>query len=429
MALFIALMLTVGLLSVVESLEGLLDQAVGSLPSDPQAARGLALKVLEQAEVNSRPDLRARALYVLGDASLAGNDYAAAMDYLRQAQEAFQSIGDRHQEARCLRRLGDAHYFISNYDSAMGYYLSGLRIFQELADKQDEPGLRLAAGHLLVAVGNVCRADRSLPQALDYYQQALDVYQNNGFASGIAGVRANLASTYQDLGQLEAALKENLAGLEIARKLDDPYMLTILLTNAGAASIYLDQYKEARAYLDESMTINRAKNRRRGILFNLVKLGDLEMRQKNWAQAVSIYEEAVELAAQLNERSLWAEALERLAENLSHLGRPDATREAYQKAIGLRAEIMDEARKKRIQELRLVYETEPRTRIVPHEERGPEPIQIEQIAGFVGAPFGAACVDTGQPGPIQNSFGSRPESEKRGIKESIPAGFSFVLDR
>ncbi|HDP96004.1 MAG TPA: diguanylate cyclase [Candidatus Aminicenantes bacterium] len=369
-----------------DSPEELLDQAARSLPHDPASARQVAQSVLDQAEAGRRSDLRARALYLLGDAALADHDYLKAMEYLRRSREAFAITGDRKQEARCLRRLGDAHYYIANHDVAMEHYLAGLRIFRELVAKQDEPELRLGVGHLLATVGNVCRADRSLPQALDYYRQALAVYEKEGFTQGLAGVRANLASIHQQSGQMEAALAENLAGLEIARGLDDPYLLTILLTNAGASATYLDRPQEARAFLNESMTISRARNRRRGILFNLVKLGELEIRQKNWSKAVDFLREAVDLAKELNDRSVRVEALERLADSLSGSDQPGAALNTYKQAGLLRSELMDEARNKRIQELRLIYETERREQeLAIMKKQARDRTRLNRLLGLVAA--------------------------------------------
>jgi tetratricopeptide (TPR) repeat protein len=114
------------------------------------------------------------------------------------------------------------------------------------------------------------------------------------------------------------------------------------LMGAGALAYQQGDYGAARAFWNQSLAVQRAREDKRGIAAVLSNLGIVAREQGEYAQARSFYEESLALRREIGDRQGVAGSLNNLALLLSDQGEADAARTRYEEALGVMRELGDQ---------------------------------------------------------------------------------------
>ncbi len=350
---------------------------------NPGAAPGsytLRLEELAASTPAERERIEAERLATEGAASfLAGTGESLRLGVVRyeEAQAHWRSLGDHGREARCALAAGGMRTALGEPRQALEQYQRALALFVELVDEPgqamawNEIGVSLTSlgkpedgaaaerqaltlerklgrayeeGKALNNLGLALHTQGELSEALDFYQQALAVFQRvseHGLWEG--KVLHNLAAIQVSLGEPEEALESHREILALQRKLGDrrgeaqtlnslgvlyndlgefgqalaayaPALATFrelgdrlregaLLHNLGVAHYGLGDYRRAVAELEQALAIRREVGDRRGEVATDVGLGHARFLLGETAPALDAGRRAVRLASESSDRS------------------------------------------------------------------------------------------------------------------------------
>ncbi len=206
--------------------------------------------------------------------------------------------------------IGNCYYFLSKLNQAEKHFKESLNVLKRAENKITKLPAKSAA---LGNIGNIYHNLGKPDEALEYYQQALEINRKLGYEQGTAHNLNNIGTLYNELGKHDEALKYQEEALEISKKFKDEQAIANSLTNIG--TIYTDSGKpeEALKLFQETLEINKKNKYQEGIanVFNNIGLAHSKLRETD--QALDYYHKALKINKKI-------EYKEGVATNLGNIG-------------------------------------------------------------------------------------------------------------
>ena len=180
-----------------------------------------------------------------------------AVEYQRQAAEAFHSAGDPYHELRALSGLALALWWAGDYLAARAIFERTLALSDRLGDGR----IQEASLHNLGALADL-------------------------------------------LGDYEAAVALKTRALNRSRAAENPMGVAVGLCNLGITFFKLGRYGEALGALDEALALDRSTGRRSGEAFCLHSRGQALAAAGRGAEARAAFEAARQIRRELGERDV-----------------------------------------------------------------------------------------------------------------------------
>ena len=206
--------------------------------------------------------------------------------------------------------IGNCYYFLSKLNQAEKHFKESLNVLKRAENKITKLPAKSAA---LGNIGNIYHNLGKPDEALEYYQQALEINRKLGYEQGTAHNLNNIGTLYNELGKHDEALKYQEEALEISKKFKDEQAIANSLTNIG--TIYTDSGKpeEALKLFQETLEINKKNKYQEGIanVFNNIGLAHSKLRETD--QALDYYHKALKINKKIGYK-------EGVATNLGNIG-------------------------------------------------------------------------------------------------------------
>jgi len=248
------------------------------------------------------------------------NTQASKADSLRQVLS--KNIADTTRVS-VLNALSKA-YCNDNPDTAVTIGLSS----KELAEKiKFKPGLALA----LKQIGIAYYLKGEYIDAVNHWQQALEVYKSIGDKVGVANMLSNQGAVYFNQGDDAKSLELHLQSLKMSEDVNDTLRIVTSLANIG--SIYLNKpatYKKAIDNFLKAYTMAKIINNQYMIGTSSVNLGEIYYKMNDDATAMKYLIEA---------RKAYDDT-EDLPYALNYMGRVYIRQKEYEKAIKIHEEAL-----------------------------------------------------------------------------------------
>lgn len=241
-------------------------------------------------------------------------------------------------------------------------------ISKKLAEKLDyQPGLSLALKNM--GIGYYLQG--KYVEAINSWQQALEVYELTGDKTGIANMLSNQGAVFFNQGDDAKALELHLKSLKMAEEIGDTLRILTSLTNIGV--VYLnkpatynkaleyflrsyqlslaikDQYSigtstanlgelyyklgddsTALVYLEQSVT---AYNGTEDLPYSLNYIGRVYTREKDFNKALEHHKEAFEISKKLDTRLDMTQSLVGIAQTYYAMGATKQAIDAYKQSL------------------------------------------------------------------------------------------------
>jgi len=226
--------------------------------------------------------------------------------------------------------IGNCYYFLSKLKDAEKHFRESLNIFKRAENKIARlPAKSVALGN----IGNIYHNLGKPDEALEYYQQALEINKKLGYEQGIAHNLSNIGTIYNELGEHDEALRRQEEALEINQKIEDEPGTADSLNNIGV--VYTDSGKpeEALKLYQESLEINKKMGYEEGIanVFNNIGLAYSKLREIN--QALNYYQEALKINRKIGYKEGIATNLGNIGLAYITLGQSEDALKYYQEAL------------------------------------------------------------------------------------------------
>jgi len=226
--------------------------------------------------------------------------------------------------------IGNCYYFLSKLNQAEKHFKESLNILKRAENKIAKLPAKSAA---LGNTGNIYHNLGKPDEALEYYQQALEINRKLGYEQGAAHNLNNIGTLYNELGKYDEALKCQEEALEISKKFKDEQAIANSLTNIGI--IYTDSGKpeEALKLFQEALEINNKNKYQEGIanVFNNIGLAHSNLKETD--QAINYYQKALKINKKIGYKEGVATNLGNIGLIYITLGKSEEVLKYYQEAL------------------------------------------------------------------------------------------------
>jgi predicted ATPase/DNA-binding SARP family transcriptional activator len=197
-------------------------------------------------ELGDRWDL-VIALYFLGNAAVAANDYPQARSHYEESLALARELGDPEKLAWPLWGLGELAQALGEYGAARSYYEETIALRREYGDAW--------LPHCLNDLGEVASAQGDLAQACQAFEESLAISRDRGLPEILMGALVGLGRVAWHRGELELARTRGEEGLIIAEKARDRQGIARALLLLGRVAQAQTDIDKARFLLRRSLSL------------------------------------------------------------------------------------------------------------------------------------------------------------------------------
>lgn len=155
---------------------------------------------------------------------------------------------------------------------------------------------------VLNALGTLYDGLHAVPKAIDYYQQALALWEQRGYQSGQATSHNNLAAAYLKQDRFAEARAEFARSLALSRAIGKKAGVATALANLARIDSLAGSLAEARAGMEASLALRREVGDRCGEAICLATLGELALKAKQPDLALGHFTQALWIQEAIGDR-------------------------------------------------------------------------------------------------------------------------------
>ncbi|MBI9055593.1 MAG: tetratricopeptide repeat-containing sensor histidine kinase [Bacteroidales bacterium] len=269
--------------------------SLGYLNEQLDTAYILGKKALDLSEKLSYEYGIAKSLDQLGVVFRYQANYEMAIEYSELSFKLYDKMGKLGEKAEILNSLGNVYKRIGNYEKAMESLLTSHRIYSEI---NDSTGLARLIGDLAILYSQMGEYDKSLQynfqaleirrrpniedklictnlmnigivygckeehnKALQYYQEAINLVDDNTNKVLQAKLLHNMAATYHRLRKYNLAKNYYLKSLEMKEGIGGEDSKASSWNGLGTALIMLGDYEKGEEYLLKAYNFSKEKGK------------------------------------------------------------------------------------------------------------------------------------------------------------------------
>ncbi|MCT7965666.1 CHAT domain-containing protein [Laspinema sp. D1] len=247
-----------------------------------------------------------------------------------------QTVEQLQQEARRLFNLGIEQYQRSQFRDALQSWEQALEIYRQIGDKVGE-------GKTLHNLGTVYKSLGEYAQAEQYYRQSLEISRQLGDKAVEGTTLNNLGTLYTSLGEYAQGEQYYRQSLEIFQQIGDKMGEGRTLNNLGGVYTSLGEYAQAEQYYRPSLEISRQIGDKKGEGRTLLGLGNVYNSLGENAQAEQFYSQSLEIFQQIGDKEWEGNTLNNLGTVYKSLGEYAQAEQFYSQSLEIFQQIGDQA--------------------------------------------------------------------------------------
>lgn len=294
-----------------------------------------------------------RALLNMGNWLAREADYQNALDYYQRYKEIKNASNDTVGLSMVTNNIGNLYFDWGQYDEALSNYLRSLDL--ALASSSED-GKLLASKYLNIGV--VYETQDYPVQAIEYYNKALNIYEQHDDPERKGEVFQNLGKVYAEIDEPDSALKYYDLALDKVNLTKNNNRQANILSNLGVLHNQKEEYQKGRDYLLEAGRLLEASKDIRKLSEVHNNLGASYFYLKDYSQAMNYYKSSLDYATESEYLEIQRSASFGLAEAYGVTRNYERAYEYQQLYDIYKDSLMALARIKAIEELITKYETE-----------------------------------------------------------------------
>ncbi len=160
-------------------------------------------------------------------------------------------------EAKAYNVLGAAYTNKGMYPKALEYYFNALQIFEEIGNKR-------GISNSYTNIGNIYNYGSNYQKALEYYLKALKICEETRLPDGQLANKSGTAACYTNIGNVyfyildyRRALKYYIAALKINEQIEDKPGLAACYGNMGSVYQNMSNYSLSLKYYFKDLSISK----------------------------------------------------------------------------------------------------------------------------------------------------------------------------
>lgn len=284
-------------------------------------------EILEIGKQNADSGIICDALTSQGQILLDSGEPVVALEKLDKAQKIAEDLGDKRRLMNALGLLGNQCIAVASLPEAEAYFDRACQLAGELGDEQAKFG---NLGNL----ASVLSWQGKYREAVPGFKQVLEFVHTQGDHKAEIQALRNLAQASSKLKENEQAAEYAQRGVELCKTASDDMILFFYET---LIIVYYRQGKvqDAQRINQDAVKVARAhKNTSKELEF-LLSLGEAQYLSELTGEALQIYQQALQLAKDLNRRTDEAYLTGRIGIVMAELGRLEEAIEHHLRAVEL----------------------------------------------------------------------------------------------
>ena len=183
----------------------------------------------------------------------------------------------------------------TKYPKSLDYYTQALTVFEEI-----NSGPHIASA--LANIGNIHFKQSAYTKALRFYNQALDIRIEQKDSLAISSINARLGLVHTELGNYDRGLEFLYSSLNTYQHYNDKY--GVAQSHNNLASNYYEQENlaDALSHYKESLALFEELNNMQGIAEVTNNIGEVYLKQEEAQLAMSHFETAIELFEEIGHK-------------------------------------------------------------------------------------------------------------------------------
>ncbi len=214
-----------------------------------------------------------------------------ALVFCLQAAKLAGQINYRHGEGLAAFYLGKIYLASDEFDTALKYNQNAFRIFQ--GNNNDT---MIASTE--IELGLTCFMKPDLEQAIDHYNQALELYEQLNDSMGISTAYYNLGRCYRKTGKLDLALDYSLNSLQFNKEKNHNALNTISIIYAIKGDL-----EKAFEYQEMALAIREKLGLQEEVIGSLNNLGLISIRTKKLEKGLEYLLRSAKIAEEIGKKS------------------------------------------------------------------------------------------------------------------------------
>src|ERR1700730_16299815 len=269
-------------------------------------------------------------LLALGRVDIKSGDSRASLDPLSRALSLAIQMDNEVQKALIRQALGIAYSDLNKPEEALQNYQQSLEIKRRL-------GQRKGIADSLNMIASVYEGLGKPALALTNIKEALKIYCEIGDRQDVGTVLINLGWFQHNRGKYDDALKLFKESLQIQRDLGNENDQALCLNNIGSSYAFKGDYDDARTYFEQALQLREKIKVPSDIAETLHNLGEVSMKMGQYDQALTLYLRALDLRRGASDKLGVAKESDSLGILFTYQGRFGAALKAREEAMkGLR---------------------------------------------------------------------------------------------
>lgn len=203
-------------------------------------------------------------------------------------------------QARSLTNLGAIETIKGNYATALQYYFDALKIWEAVGYSR---GIMLGKNNIGEAYGNFRKPDLQFR----YLKEALDIADKNNFTDGLALIKQNLSIYYSGKGDFKTAFSYQLEAVQLFIQQNKLNEAALGYSNAGAYQFLTGKRDSALVYYFKSRDIGDTLNDLRVQSISNANIAEAYENLDKLPEAIAYYNKSIAYSktAQLKEQLLF----------------------------------------------------------------------------------------------------------------------------
>lgn len=226
--------------------------------------------------------------------------------YLDQSLRLSREIGYARGEAKALQGIGATYYYSGNYAQALQYYEEAEQIYKKLNDQ-------LGIGNVLSNKSLVYYNQGQYPKALETNVQAIRIGESLRDTTLRAASFNNIATIYAKQGDINQAMNYFQQALLFHKSKKNRQGVAYTQDNIAGMLKEKGDFTQALAYLEEALKTFQSLNDKRGIGEITNNIGDIYLMQSKYSQARKYSLDALGIWQALEDKTGMAHSLILLA--------------------------------------------------------------------------------------------------------------------
>ncbi len=211
--------------------------------------------------------------------------YLKAIEFYEEALEMRKK--DRVNLIAILSNLGLVNSRLGRYQQAIDFYQKVL---------QNNPPKKATT---LTYIGAIYRHLEEFSKALKFYQQALEIYEENQDRLNIATTLDNIGVIYREQEKYSQALEYHQQALSIQEELGDKEGKSTTIHNIGIVHRESGKYSESLEFLTHTLILDRQLGNQNGERISLADIGKLLEKNNQPELAIIFYKQSVNITEKI----------------------------------------------------------------------------------------------------------------------------------